>query len=212
MHLHVFLFATPPQRNVLKIRVSNTLPLYFFFSQEYTLIIQEEKYSHLRLRIKAPFHSGAFFKTFNYSFLEEGSDEAQAFSSNGMFPCLAGYQPTSLPANQSASPPGEAANQPKVQSTSQSPNQPREHTSTAKLASRLVRWAGSRPTGQSISEPASQQRRTQQGRGGWWWAETLFLVTSSTQPHRLTSTHWSQITAKPLMTVCHWARDITVNS
>lgn len=27
---------------------------------------------------KTPFHSGAFFKTLNYSFLEEGSDEAQA--------------------------------------------------------------------------------------------------------------------------------------
>lgn len=162
MHLHVFLFATPPQRNILKIRVSNTLLLSLFFSQEYTLIIQEEKYSHLRLRIKAPFHSGAFFKTFNYSFLEEGSDEAQAFSSNGMFPCLAGYHLTSLPANQSASPPGEAVNQPKVQSTSQSPNQPTEKTYTTKLACRLARWYGSWPTGQSISEPASQLRTTTQ--------------------------------------------------
>ena len=51
----------------------------------------EEKYSHLKLGIKAPFHSGAFFKTLNYSFLEEGCDEAQSpLCSNGMFPCSAG--------------------------------------------------------------------------------------------------------------------------
>lgn len=60
--------------------IAVSLPLPFSLSRAHTLIIQEEKYSHLRLGIKAPFHSGAFFKTLNYSFLEEGRDEAQAFS------------------------------------------------------------------------------------------------------------------------------------
>lgn len=71
------------------------------------LVIQEEKYSHLRLRIKATFHSGAFFKTLNYSFLEAGCDEAQALTG-----CFHVWQATSqpaLPAKQSASPPSEAA-------------------------------------------------------------------------------------------------------
>lgn len=56
------------------------------------LVIQEEKYSRIRLGIKATFHSGAFFKTLNYSFLEDGCDEAQVRT--GCFHVQPGHQPT----------------------------------------------------------------------------------------------------------------------
>lgn len=106
-------------RKVIKTLV--TTPPLSFSSQAYTLIIAEEKYSHLRLRIKVPFHSGAFFKTLNYSFLEEGCDEAQAFSAlTGCFHVWQGTNQLGLPASQSARPPGKAANQPNIQSTSHS--------------------------------------------------------------------------------------------
>lgn len=92
--------------------------LLLFFTSTHTLIIQEEKYSHLRLRIKATFHSGAFFKTLNYSFLEEGCDQAQAFSA--LTGCFHVWRATSQPAcqltNQPTRPDGKGssplANQP----------------------------------------------------------------------------------------------------
>lgn len=73
--------------------------------------LKREKYSHLRLGIKATFHSGAFFKTLNYSLLEEGCDGAQALT--GCFHVwLRPISQTTPPTNQSASPPGQAEKHP----------------------------------------------------------------------------------------------------
>lgn len=57
---------TPSSQNPLQNPQLSNAQIFGHF-----LVIQEEKYSQLRLRIKATSHSGAFFKTLNYSFLEE---------------------------------------------------------------------------------------------------------------------------------------------
>lgn len=64
----------------------------------HTLITGGEKYSHLRLGITAAFHSGAFFKTPNYSFVEGSCDMAQALTG-----CFNVWQ-AKAPANQSTNP------------------------------------------------------------------------------------------------------------
>lgn len=95
--------------------------------------------------------------------------------------------------------------------TNQRAHQARQQTSQSfsLLANKLKEQARGRKTSLRISgpisEPASQQEEDDDREG------SLHVLTSSTRPHRLTSTHWSQITAKPLMTVCEWACDITVN-
>lgn len=123
----IIIYLTPSQRQIIKTQDSGTLPLSFSFSQAHTLIIQGEKYSHLGFRIKATFHSGAFFKTLNYSFLEEGCDEAQAFSA--LTGCFHVWQSTSQPACQL---PNQRAHQARQQSSqgpsllANQPNQPGE--------------------------------------------------------------------------------------
>lgn len=134
---------------------SYCLSIHSSSSPLYTLIAEEEKYSHLRLGIKVPFHSGAFFKTLNYSFLEEACDEAQTFSAltESFFHVWQATNQLGVPASQSARPPGEAANQ----LSSLLAVQPTPTTSwhvAAKLHCCSVR-AGVRPPKQSISWPAS---------------------------------------------------------
>ncbi len=118
----IIIYLTPSQRKITKTQESDTLPLSVFFSQAHTLIIQGEKYSHLRLRIKATFHSGAFFKTLNYSFLEEGCDEAQAFSA--LTGCFHVWQSTSQPACQLTNQRAHQARQQNSQRSSPLANQP----------------------------------------------------------------------------------------